>query len=366
MKPTAQNRFENELKILSQNSQMRFFPKIRGDLIDLSSNSYLNLHKNPQINERAEILCENNFFGALASRLVMQNTPLFERLEESVRKWKNCENILLFNSGFTANLGIIQAIANERSAVFSDRLNHASIVDGIRLSGAKHFRFNHLDYEHLENLLKSCDAREKLIVSDVVFSMDGDIADVKKLIELAEDYGTFLLIDEAHSIDFDNKFNSENLLVMGTLSKATAGMGAYLQCCDTIKKYLINKCRPIIFSTALPQSVLAWNIASVEYLSENRNLGKELLEKAQNFRRKLKETNVNFGQSQSQIIPLIVNSNENALNLSKKFLENKIYIPAIRPPTVPKNSARCRISLNLGVEDDILEKIISILKEAKL
>jgi 8-amino-7-oxononanoate synthase len=190
--------------------------------------------------------------------------------------------------------------------------------------------------------------------------MDGDIADVKKLIKLAEDYGAFLLIDEAHSIDFDYKINSENLLVMGTLSKAAAGMGAYLQCCDTIKKYLINKCRPLIFSTALPQSVLAWNIASVEYLSENRNLGKELLEKAKNFRQKLVEKGVNFGQSQSQIIPLIVKSNENALNLSKNFLENKIYIPAIRPPTIPKNSARCRISLNLGVEDDALEKIISI------
>jgi 8-amino-7-oxononanoate synthase len=366
MKPLAQNRFENELKILSQNSQIRNFPKIRGDLIDLSSNSYLNLHKNPQINERAKILCENNFFGSLASRLVMQNTPLFEHLEECICKWKNCDNILVFNSGFTANLGIIQALANEKSAIFSDRLNHASIIDGIRLSGAKHFRFNHLDYEHLEKLLKSCEISEKLIVSDAVFSMDGDIADVKKLAELAENYGAFLLIDEAHSIDFDNKIHSENLLVMGTLSKAAAGLGAYLQCSDTIKKYLINRSRPLIFSTALPQSVLAWDIAAIEYLSENRNLGKKLLQKAQKFRQKLKEAGINFGQSESQIIPIIVKSNENALNLSKKFLENKIYIPAIRPPTVPANSARCRISLNLGIDDDVLEKIILILKEAKL
>ena len=374
MKPPAQSRFENELETLSRNSQMRFFPKVREDLIDLSSNSYLNLHKNPQVSDRAEELCENKFFGALASRLVMQNTPLFERLEETVCKWKNCENILLFNSGFTANLGIIQAITTEKSVIFCDRLNHASIIDAIRLSGAKHFRFNHLDYAHLEELIISSKSGEKLIVSDSLFSMDGDCADVKKLLEIAEKHGAFLLIDEAHSTgifgDFGrgicDKIYSENLLVMGTLSKAAAGMGAYLQCSKTVKNYLINKCRPLIFSTALPQSILAWNIAAIEFLSKNDGLGKILLEKADNFRRKLKKIGVNFSESQSQIIPIIVGSNENAVDLSKKFRENGFYIPAIRPPTVPANTARCRLSLNLDITSENLEKIISILKEENL
>jgi len=364
MKPIAENRFENELKILSENSQLRAFPQIRvastGSATDLSHNSYFNLHANPQINERAKELCQNNLFGALASRLVMQNTPFFEQLEETIRKWKNCEHILLFNSGFTANLGIIQALTTKNSAIFSDRLNHASIVDGIRLSGAKHFRFNHCDYKHLEDLLQSNTASEKLIISDVVFSMDGDVANVAQLIQIAARYGAFLLLDEAHSLKALSEIKSDNLLIMGTLSKTIAGMGAYLQCSDTIKKYLINKCRPLIFSTALPQSILAWNIAAIEYLSENKNLGKDLLLKAENFRQKLKEININFGNSQSQIIPIIVGSNENALNLSKKFLENGIYIPAIRPPTVPANTARCRISLNSDVDDKILDKIISI------
>jgi 8-amino-7-oxononanoate synthase len=374
MKPPAQNRFEKELETLSKNSQMRFFPEIRSDLIDLSSNSYLNLHKNPQINERAQELCGNKFFGALASRLVMQNTPLFLQLEETICKWKNCENILLFNSGFTANLGIIQAITTEKSAIFSDRLNHASIIDGIRLSNAKHFRFNHRDYAHLEELIKSCEAGEKLIISDSLFSMDGDCADIKKLVETAQKYGAFLLIDEAHSAGVFGNFgrglcdniHSENLLVMGTLSKAAAGMGAYLQCGKTLKDYLVNKCRPLIFSTALPQSVLSWNIAAIEFLSKNDNLGKTLLENADDFRCKLKEIDIDFGGSQSQIIPIIVKSNQNALDLSKKFHKNGFYIPAIRPPTVPQNTARCRLSLNLGVESKDLERIVSVLKEDKL
>jgi len=372
MKSPALNRFENELRILSENSQFRSFPQIRDNLIDLSSNSYFNLHKNPQINERARELCENNLFGALASRLVMQNTPLFEQLEDTIRKWKNCENVLLFNSGYTANLGIIQALTTPNSAIFSDRLNHASIVDGIRLSGAKHFRFNHCDYSHLEDLLQSNTASEKLIVSDVVFSMDGDIANVAQLIDIAERYGAFLLLDEAHFLN-NHSFRAknvlplqDNILIMGTLSKAVAGMGAYLQCSDTIKKYLINKCRPLIFSTALPRSVLAWNIAAIEYLCENKDLGENLLEKSNVFRQKLKEIDINFAQSQSQIIPIIVGSNENALNLSKKFQEFGIYIPAIRPPTVPANTARCRISLNSDIDDEISDKIISILKGANL
>ena len=363
MRAVAHNRFENELRTLAQNSQLRSFPKVRDNLIDLSSNSYFNLHTNPQINERAKDLCKNNLYGALASRLVMQNTPLFEQLEETIRKWKDCENVLLFNSGYTANIGIIQAIASEKSAVFSDRLNHASIIDGIRLSGAKHFRFNHCDYNHLEDLLKSCDTAEKLIVSDVVFSMDGDLADLAQLIDISERYGALLLLDEAHSLKVSGEVKSNNLLVMGTLSKAIAGMGAYLQCSDTIKKYLINKCRPLIFSTALSQSVLAWNIAAIEYLSENKDLSKTLLNKAADFRQKLKNIDVNFGASESQIIPIIVGSNENALNLSRKFQEFGIYIPAIRPPTVPANTARCRISLNTGVNDEVLEKILFVLAE---
>ena len=366
MKPTALKRFENELEILDENSQLRNFPQARAAaeparIADFSHNSYLNLHENAEINERARELCEDNLFGALASRLVMQNTPLFERLEETVCNWKNCSDVLIFNSGFTANLGIIQAIANAKTAVFSDRLNHASIVDGIRLSGAQHFRFNHCDYRHLEDLLYSCTSSEKLIVSDVIFSMDGDMADVAQLIEISERYGAFLLLDEAHCVDCENILPlRDNVLIMGTLSKTLAGMGAYLQCGDTVKKYLINKCRPLVFSTALPRSVLAWNIAAIEYLVKNKDLGKKLLGKAESFRQKLKKIGVNCGQSQSQIIPIIAGSNENALNLSKTFLKNGIYIPAIRPPTVPVNTARCRISLNPRLNDETEEKIISV------
>lgn len=367
MKPVSEIRFENELKILQETSQLRKFPEFNNNLVDLSSNSYLCLEKKQSIHERAAELCRNNFSGGLASRLVMQNTPLFEQLEETIYKWKttlvpqnNNKNILLFNSGFTANLGIIQALCNKNTTILSDKLNHASIIDGIRLNGAKFHRFNHCDYEHLEELLHEIDG-EKFIISDSVFSMDGDVADIKRLIGIAEKNSAYLLIDEAHSSGILN-FNlySENLLVMGTLSKAIAGMGAYLYCSEIVKKYLINKCRPIIFSTALPRSILAWNIAAIEYLSENKDLGKKLLKKAETFRNKLSKIDINFGNSQSQIIPIIVGSNENALNLSQKFLKNGILIPAIRPPTVPVGSARCRISLNLGVTDDVLEKITEI------
>jgi len=358
-------KIKNELGNLQGNSQLRKFPQFRDDLIDLSSNSYLSLEKIPEINERALELCGGNLSGALASRLVMQNTPLFEELEETIRKWKKTNEILLFNSGFTANLGIIQALCDKNTAVFSDRLNHASIIDGIKLSGAKHFRFNHCDYAHLEELLRETSG-DKFIISDSVFSMDGDVADIQKLIELAEANGAFLLIDEAHSTGVLRiiRSNYENLLIMGTLSKAVAGMGAYLQCSEIVKKYLINKCRPMIFSTALPRSVLAWNIAAVEYISKNEYLGTKLLKKAEDFRNELLKRGLSpFGNSQSQIVPIIVGSNENAVNLSNKFFESGLSAPAIRPPTVPVNTARCRISLNLGVSDEILEKITEIISK---
>jgi len=352
---------QSELKALQDNSLLRKFPKFRDDVVDLSSNSYLCLEKLPEINERALDLCESKLSGALASRLVFANTPLFEQLEDAISKWKKSKEILLFNSGFTANLGIIQTLCDKNTVVFSDRLNHASIIDGIRLSGAKHIRFNHCDYAHLEEVLRANrTASRKFIVSDRVFSMDGDIADTAALIALAEENDALLLIDEAHSAGiFADNYQSENLLVMGTLSKAVAGMGAYLQCSDVVKKYMINKCRPLIYSTALPRSVLAWNIAAVEYLSNNNGLGEKLLEKSRLFRDKLSQIGVNFGRSQSQIIPIITGDNAAAIDLSRRLLEVGVYVPAIRPPTVQINTARCRISLNIGIDNILIEKIIT-------
>jgi 8-amino-7-oxononanoate synthase len=341
--------------------------------LDLSSNSYLNLHANQELHARALSLIQQQTAGNLASRLIATASPLYEQLETELAEWKSCESALLFNSGYAANVGIVQALAGRDTHIFSDKLNHASIVDGIRLSGATLQRYHHVDCTHLEQLLKKSCAREKLIITDTVFSMDGDRAPLRDICTLAERYNALLMVDEAHAAGMLGATASglvEELGVekqvairVGTLSKALAGLGGFFAGDSALREYLVNNARSLIYSTALPHSVLAFNLTALRHVRAHPQEGAALIKRAQRFAAMLQDGGFDTLGSSTQIVPCLTHSEERALQLSQLLREQAIKVAAIRPPTVPAGSARLRFSIHTGVEDGALEQIVAILTQ---
>jgi 8-amino-7-oxononanoate synthase len=366
-------RFEKELNDKKENNLFRKIPDTnRDDIINLATNSYLNLEEKLEVINNAKELTKK-FSGNLASRVVAVNSPLFTALENELASWKNAESALIFNSGYSANCGIIQAVANRNSVVFSDKLNHASIVDGILLSRAKHVRYPHCDTCFLRKELAKYPNKEKLIITDAIFSMDGNQAPLVELAKLAEEFNALFMVDEAHSTGVfgDNSTGlveqlglEERIHIrMGTFSKALAGFGGFFVGSKTIRNYLINSARSFIFSTALPETVLAHNLAAVKFVRKNPNLGSILQKEALFLREELEKMGFNCGDSNSQIIPIITGSEQSALNLSAKLKNKNIIAPAIRPPTVPVGTSRVRLSLHSGISHAQILDIISIFEE---
>ena len=348
--------------------QLRSIPAMRQrDTIDVSSNSYLSLHTNETVATTARILSGERFHGNLASRLVAEESPLFTELEKEIASWKRTESALLFNSGYAANVGIIQALCTRDTEVFCDRLNHASIYDGIALSGCRLNRYRHNDMDDLVSRLSVSRSKEKLIITDTVFSMDGDRAALSAICEIAERYGCMVMVDEAHATGIFGAHGSglteedavEDAIDirMGTLSKAVAGLGGYVAGSEQFRNYFVNFCRSLIYSTALPHTVLAHNLAAIRYIRSNPGLGKMVLEKAEMFRKRLHHHSLSTLNSSTQIIPCIVHDAAAALSLATFLREQGITAPAIRPPTVPEGTARLRISIHAGLTEDQCEAI---------
>jgi 8-amino-7-oxononanoate synthase len=339
--------------------------------LDLSTNSYLNLHANPTLHARTLSLIQQQTAGNLASRLIATASPLYEELEMELAAWKRCQSALLFNSGYAANVGILQALAGRDTDVFSDKLNHASIVDGIRLSGATLQRYRHSDCSHLEQLLKKSSAREKLIVTDTVFSMDGDRAPLKDICTLAERYNALVMVDEAHAAGIlgatasglVEELGVENQVAIrvGTLSKALAGLGGFFAGDSTLREYLVNNARSLIYSTALPHSVLAFNLTALHHVRAHPQEGVALIERAERFAQMLQSAGFDTLGSSTQIVPCLTQSEQQALELSQLLREQGFKVPAIRPPTVPAGTARLRFSIHTGVQETTLEQIVAIL-----
>ena len=367
------DRITHELSELKSQNLLRTLDKVVDPtLINCSANSYLNLQNSPEIDEKAKALCAT-LSGNGASRLVQEVSPLFEQLESQIAQWKGTEKALLFNSGYIANVSIIQALATPTTTIFCDRLNHASIIDGIRLSRAKLKRYNHCDIHHLHKLLEEDTSQEKIVITDTVFSMDGTVAPLEKIADLCDHYDALLMVDEAHRTGvFGEKgsgiveaFGLEHrvALRMGTLSKAISGVGGFVACSQLFYDFLSNKSRGLIYSTALPPSTLAWNSAAIEYVTSHKNIGLSLLKKAAIFKELLEAQGIDTGNSRSQIIPIIVGSAERALDLSA-YLKAKGYsAPAIRPPTVSSGSSRVRVSLHLGISDEQITDLAQIIIE---
>jgi len=339
------------------------------EYLDFSSNDYLGLSQHPKLIE--EIKCALDKFGtaSCASRLMSGDSKLHHELEEKLACFKNKEAALVFNSGYQANVGIISSLYQEGDVIFYDRLSHASIIDGIILSKARHLRFRHNDLEHLKGLLKKERERfsKALIVTETIFSMDGDRVPLRGIVELKQRFNCSLLVDEAHATGIFGKNGSglveeEGLsedvdLIMGTFSKALGGFGAYLACSRETIEYLINVCRSFIYSTALPPSIIATDLASIDLIKEEPQRRLELLTGADYFRQSLK--NKGFAiRGDSQIIPLVVGDNFQAQKFSQKLQEKGYWVLPIRPPTVPAQEARLRFSLSWLHKREILDRLL--------
>lgn len=340
------------------------------EYLDFSSNDYLGLSGHPRLKETSQRAIQQLGVSASASRLLSGDLEICHKLEERVAILKSKEAALVFNSGYQANVGIISSICKKGDVVFSDKLNHASIIDGIILSGARLFRFLHNDLNHLEVLLKSHRHKfeECLIITETVFSMDGDRPPLKELVVLKEKYNCKIMVDEAHATGVfgengagvveEEGLAEEIELVMGTFSKALGSFGAYLACSGKMREYLINSSRSFIYSTALPPAVIAANIASLDLIQDEPYRRKMLLENADFFRRRLQKYGFEVKGS-SQIIPLIVSDTKKALELSQELQKRGYWVFAIRPPTVPLGEARLRFSLTYYHNKEVLERLIN-------
>lgn len=340
--------------------------------IDLSTNSYLSLQFCSEIKNNTAALIENHYSGNLASRLVEEVSPLFGKLEKEICEWKETEAALIFNSGYAANLGIISSICSRDTEVFCDRLNHASIYDGIILSGCKLNRYRHNDMKDLKARLKQSVSKEKLIITDTIFSMDGDRAPISDICELAKQFNSMIMVDEAHAAGIfgpqGNGMAHEQGVAdaidirMGTLSKAIAGLGGFFAGNKLLRDYFINHCRSLIYSTALPHCVLAFNLSSIRYIRKNPQIGKQLLKISQRFKESLQNIGYDTLNSTTQIIPCVTGNENEAIALSGFLRQYGIIVPAIRPPTVPSHSARLRFSVHLGFDepqqDFVIDKLI--------
>lgn len=324
------------------------------EMLLLSSNSYLDLAAVPEVKQAAAQAALTWGAGSGGNRLTTGTMRLHEELENALASFKHTEAALLFNTGYMANLGIISAFADKESVIFSDEYNHASIIDGCRLSGAKIMVYKHNDMEDLENKLQQTAYRKGLIVSDAVFSMDGDIADLPQLTELGKRYGLLTMVDEAHATgvigaagkgiaEYYN-YSCQADITMGTLSKALGSEGGFVCADQLFIDYLANKARSFIFSTSQCPAALGAALKSLQLLEAQPEMVQRLQHNIRFFCRCLQEKGI-AADSETAIIPIIIGDEAVALNISQELYEQGILIPAIRYPTVAKGAARLRAAL---------------------
>jgi len=330
--------------------------------LNLCSNNYLGLSGHPDLIKAEIEYCRKYGCGSTGSRLITGTMSPHIELEEEVAKLKGTEKAIVFNTGYMANIGVIDSLTDEKDVILSDELNHASIVDGCRISKARKMIYKHCDLNHLEYLLKKEKrAKKKLIVTDTVFSMDGDIAPLKEINFLAKKYSAILMTDDAHATGVLGEngggggefFGLEEQIdiQMGTFGKALGTFGAYVAGRKELIDYLINRARTFIYTTALPPGIIGATIKAIQIVKskEGKLRRKILFKKAHYIRKKLNEAGFNTLNSTTQIIPVLIGDEFTTMAITQKLLENGIYIQGIRPPTVPENMCRLRISATVPV-----------------
>jgi glycine C-acetyltransferase/8-amino-7-oxononanoate synthase len=325
------------------------------EVLLLCSNNYLGLADHPRVRQAAADAAQRFGAGAGASRLISGNMSLHERLERRLADFSGYEASLLFGSGYLANLGTVGALAGRGQVVLSDELNHASLIDGCRLSRAERFVYRHADLEHLSWGLRKAGTRAALIVTDAIFSMDGDIAPIAEILELARRHGCRLLVDEAHAIGSlgpggrgavaEAGLSGEVDVIVGTLGKTLGSYGAYVCASAEIVDLLVNVARPFIFSTALPPPAVGAAIAALALLDGQPGMVEHLRRNGAILREALAERGLDVGSSRTQIVPVVVGDAERAMDLCERALEGRAFAQAIRPPTVPSGTSRLRLSV---------------------
>ena len=361
-------KYKEELDKLKGSGNLRSLKMINtGDFnVNLSSNDYLGVsHKNlPRP--------KGNGYGSGSSRLLTGNFEEYKLLEDELERLYG-RPALFFNSGYHANIGILPALSDKNDLILSDKLNHASIIDGIRLSNAEYIRYKHTDYKHLESILQQKrDSFERVfIVSESIFSMDGDEADLYKLVELKQKYNCFLYIDEAHALGVRGRQGlglaeecnciDEIDFLVGTFGKAMNSIGAYVIALPVIKNFLINKMRSLIFTTALPPIVVSWNYSMLRTIVKMRMEREHLANISNQLREALEHEGIETSGS-SNIVPVIIGDSQKCVNLADYLQRKGFLVFPIRPPAVPAGTARLRLSLCADMDWDDIKELPSLIK----
>lgn len=345
------------------------------ELLNFGSNDYLELASSPRLRAAAAVAIADGGWGSGASPLVTGRGGWHARLEEALAEFEHAEAALLFPSGFAANVGTVSALAGKGDLVLSDAKNHASLIDGCRLSGARVQIYPHGKAEYVEKYLAQAgNFRRRLIVTDSLFSMDGDLAPLVELVELAERHSAMLLVDEAHATGVfgaNGRGVCEHLglseavpIRVGTLSKALGSAGGFVVGSRPLIDWLANRARPYVFSTASPAPLAAAALEAIACIREEPERRATLLRRANIFRSQLAADGWHTGDCRSQIIPLYVGSPHRAMMLAASLRDQGIWVPGIRPPTVPDGESLLRISLTSGHTDDMLADLREALARA--
>ncbi len=340
--------------------------------LNLCANDYLGLSADSFTLEEGKILADIIPPGAAASRLITGNFALHQELERILADWKETEAALVFPSGYQTNVGLLTSLTAKGDAIFSDRLNHASIVDGCLLSGATLHRYRHNDLDDLETLLKTKRPRKRLIVTDGVFSMDGDLAPLREINELAKQYEALLVVDEAHASGVLGNNGSgtwshfelpweKHVILMGTLSKAIGCQGGFICASREIIDYLINFCRSFIYSTGLSPYLAGLAHYNITRIRTEPSYMESLRRANQTFREALHNNGLETPDLPTPIIPLILGGSGKALACAKALEEEKIIALAIRPPTVPEGTERLRLTISAAHKTEDLQHAAAVI-----
>ena len=380
------DRYASQLETLAHNGNLRRLPDMEPQglylvrdgvsMLNLSSNDYLGLADNVAL--KSEFLQtldpQTCRFSSTSSRLLTGNYPAYTRLEKRLAQLYGAESALVFNSGYHANSGILPAVTDNRSLILADKLVHASIVDGIGLSKARCIRYRHNNYEQLERLVaENADQYERIfIVTESIFSMDGDESDLPRLVTLKRQYPqVYLYLDEAHAFGVRGELGlgcaeeqgvvGDIDFLVGTFGKAAASMGAFVICSETMKQYLVNTMRPLIFTTALPPVNLEWTLFIVNKICNMQKRREHLARIGRRVREVLNPLNGSIVSS-SHIIPYVLGESERAVEVALRLQHEGFYLLPVRPPTVPPGTSRLRISLNAECSDSDIDRLITTLQ----
>ncbi len=367
-----QSRIKNRLNEIESKGLKRQLSSPKG--IDLSSNDYLGLAKDECLKNAMIEAVKREGVGSTASRLLRGERDCFREVEQKFADWKGTENSLYFSSGYQANIGIMQTFLEKDDVIFSDELNHASLIDGIRLAKCRKELFKHFDVEEVKKLLNETECKgQKFLVTESLFSMDGDIAPLKEYAEICRRTNTNLIIDEAHSVGLYGKKGSglieefgigkDVFLSINTAGKALGVSGAFIAGSNQTIEYLINKCRSFIFSTAPIPAVADALMMAIEIIESEKKRRGELNHLCKYFNQLLVENGFDAPTDKTQIVPIIIGESEKTVAIANKLQAEGFDVRAIRPPTVAEGTSRLRVTLNLSLSEEILKEFVEKLKD---